>query len=124
MGNRSRNQDEKDFHERLRATGCVCCGMAERFGFKRVPLSPPFLYVEINHHVECSQRLGHKRADPECSWHHRAVAPLGMTLRQATFMFGPSRAGGSKLFHKMYGNDESLQSIAESKMRDLHDYID
>jgi len=108
----SRNQADKDLHEALRDTGCVCCRLAKKWNFKIVPLSPPFIYTEINHRLSGTTRMGHQFVIPECSWHHRAVAPMGMTKTQASLMFGPSRANGSKLFRKVYGSDEALQSIA------------
>lgn len=93
----------------LREIGCLCC-LANLAKF----LAVTGMAVEI-HHLNAGGHAGQKRRGDEftvplCSWHHRGVIlpARGMTRLTMIQRFGPSLAGGSKPFRRIYGDDEFL----------------
>lgn len=73
------------------------------------------------HHLNLGGKAGQKRRGnaysvPLCAWHHVAHAPNGMTKARATFLYGPSLAGHSKLFRSLYGSDDSLLAKTNAQL--------
>lgn len=110
------NQSEKNERYRaLRRIGCIAC-IIEGNG---VWCGPP----EV-HHLNSFGHAGMKRRGDEftiClgSWHHRGVAPRGMTRDVMTHLYGPSLALDSKQFRFSYGRDDDLWATTQSKLARL-----
>lgn len=104
------NPAERDLRfTTLREIGCLCC-LANLAKF----LAATGMATEI-HHLNSGGHAGQKRRGDEfsvglCSWHHRGVLlpARGMTRLTMIQRFGPSLAGGSKPFRRIYGDDEHL----------------
>ena len=76
------------------------------------------------HHLTLGGLAGQKRRGDEfqiplCSWHHRAVRPVGMTRELMTRLYGPSLALDSKQFRFAYGDDDSLLAITQHNLARL-----
>lgn len=96
--------------ERLKAGECLCCWLNRQQG-------RPTAYFggcDAHHVLSGGRRIGHMATLGLCPWHHRALRPYAdMNDAQATEMFGPSLALGSKPFHALYGSDEELLALQE-----------
>lgn len=76
------------------------------------------------HHLNAGGRAGQKRRGDEyqiplCQWHHRGVAPRGVTRDVMTHMYGPSLAHDSKQFRFAYGDDEQLLLATQARLARL-----
>lgn len=80
--------------------GCICCRLDGR---GREP-------ADVHHLVEGGKRLGHNFTIPLCVWHHRGQIE-NMNARDATEIYGPSLANGSKPFVAKYGTEKELLEI-------------
>jgi hypothetical protein len=65
------------------------------------------------HHLNLGGRAGQKRLGDDYSvplgeWHHRGQPPEGMTVTEATKLYGPSLAKSSRKFRQRYGRDIEL----------------
>ena len=69
--------------------------------------------IEIHHLLSGNKRIGHMATISLCSWHHRAVYPLGHghTKTELTEQLGASLANGSKPFHAEFGSDAELLDL-------------
>lgn len=97
--------------DRLKRGECVCCWLNRQQG------RPTAFFggCDAHHVLSGARRIGHAATLACCPWHHRGVKPYdGMTDRQATDMFGPSLAHGSKPFHAVYGSDADLLDLQET----------
>lgn len=96
--------------ERLKTGECLCCWINRQQG-------RPTAYFggcDAHHVLSGGRRIGHMATLALCPWHHRALRPYeAMTDAQATEMFGPSLALGSKPFHVLYGTDEELLALQQ-----------
>lgn len=121
--------EREDRYNRLRAVGCLCCLLNERCGLQATPLAPLWdrlgNRIEIHHlnegGVHGGKRLGDAFTVPICTWHHRGIIPVrrdGARLSQdeATALYGPSWAHGSKPFRLVYTTDEELLAMANALM--------
>lgn len=87
----------------VRALGCICC---RKLGGFALP--------QIHHVISGGRRMGHMSILPLCPWHHQGYPPQGYTDKQATDLFGPSLANGSKPFVRHWGSEaELLDEVAE-----------
>lgn len=76
------------------------------------------------HHLNEGGHAGQKRRGDEyqiplCQWHHRGVAPRGMTRDVMTHLYGPSLALDSKQFRFSYGRDDDLLATTQHKLARL-----
>lgn len=79
--------------------GCVAC---------RSDNHESLYPVEVHHLLDGGVRRGHAESIACCSWHHRGVAPGGLTQKMATESFGPSLALDGRGFRNRYGGDNAL----------------
>jgi hypothetical protein len=96
--------EERDIRFKLlRSVGCVAC---------RINGSLDCGLPEIHHLNKCGQAGRERRGDEHTVclgvWHHRGVAPYGMTSERAEELYGPSLARQSKAFREHYGTDDHL----------------
>ena len=82
---------------------------------------PGYPLAEAHHLISGNKRRGHAESIACCPWHHRAVQPYGLTKSQATHLYGPSLADGSKPFHAAYGSDDELLQAQNTLLEHLGD---
>lgn len=101
---------QSDRIDRLKRGECICCWLNRQMG-------RPTAYFggcDAHHLLSGGIRRGHDATVACCPWHHRGIKPYEqMTDTQATDMFGPSLAHGSKPFHALYGGDDELLALQE-----------
>lgn len=96
--------------ERITAGECVCCHLNHDLGRLRAA----FRGCDAHHLLSGGRRRGHMFTIGACPWHHRGVRPFReMTDKEASDLYGPSLAHGSKPFHAMYGTDNELLALQE-----------
>lgn len=101
---------EADRLERVTRGECVCCHLNHSLGRVRAA----FHGCDAHHLLSGGRRRGHRFTIGACPWHHRGVRPYReMTDKEATEIFGPSLAHGSKPFHAFYGSDDELLALQE-----------
>ncbi len=91
---------------------CVCCQIRG--------MSQPLRTTE--HHLNLDGHAGQKRRGDEfsiplCSWHHQGRIPVGMDKYKARVIYGPALTDGSKLFHQIFPNDDTLLSMTDAMLR-------
>ncbi|MGE7136198.1 Ref family recombination enhancement nuclease [Luteibacter sp. NPDC031894] len=97
--------------DRLKHGECICCWINRQQG----RATAYFGGCDAHHVLRGGRRIGHDATLAACAWHHRGVKPYeAMTDAQATEIFGPSLAHGSKPFHAMYGSDQELLELQET----------
>ena len=75
----------------LQDLGCICCNILGVY-------SPP----DIHHILSGGRRMGNEYTIGLCPHHHRGMG------KEATELFGPSLADGSKPFVDWWGTEASL----------------
>jgi len=90
-------KNEKKRFERITEIGCLAC--------RKNGIENP---GEANHIVDGMKRKGHSFSYCLCPWHHRGVTPNGISVKDATAVFGPSRYYDGRSFRKEFGSDEEL----------------
>ncbi|KAF1005455.1 MAG: hypothetical protein GAK28_03207 [Luteibacter sp.] len=96
--------------DQLKTGECLCCWLNRQQGRP----TAHFGGCDAHHVLSGGRRIGHMATLGLCPWHHRALRPYAdMTDAQATELFGPSLALGSKPFHAAYGSDEELLALQE-----------
>jgi hypothetical protein len=96
--------------DRLKRGECVSCWLNRQSGRP----TAHFGGCDAHHVLSGGIRRGHHATLACCPWHHRGVKPYDqMTDAQATDLFGPSLAHGSKPFHALYGSDDELLALQE-----------
>lgn len=94
--------------ERIKSGECVCCWLNRQNG----RLSAGFKGCDAHHLLSGGHRRGHVATIGGCPWHHRGVKPFDqLTDAEASDLYGPSLAHGSKPFHAVYGTDDELLDL-------------
>ena len=81
--------------------GCIACIMD---GKDKAKCGPP----TVHHLLDGGVRRGHSFTICLGAWHHQGYPRPLLSRRQATELWGPSLAEGSKPFHAKYGTDSEL----------------
>lgn len=63
---------------------------------------------DYNHAKSGNIRRGHMYGYALCVWHHRRYRGMDVSCAEMREVFGPSLMDGSRLFHEVYGGDDTL----------------
>ncbi len=93
---------------------CICCVIRG--------MSQPNRTEE--HHCNLDGHAGQRRRGDDCSvslcrWHHRGILPIGMDRYKAQTIYGPSLTDGSKLFHQVFPDDDTLLAMTNARLANL-----
>lgn len=91
-------KSDKERFRQLAEMGCIVC--RQNHG--------SFVQSEVAHVTHSGRRVGHKATIPLCPWHHRGVAPEGLTQPDMKTIYGPSFAKGKAEFEAAFGSEDSL----------------
>lgn len=96
---------------------CLACTMNKTALGNQLWIAP-FEGSDVHHLLSGGTRRGHSDTVALCPWHHRGVAPNGLSVANATAFYGPSLARNPRGFHEFYGTDADLLALQNRMLRE------